>query len=79
MFVTNNAVSAINNVFEHARRPSAICRKVTNGFQSEWGADTYAAFRSVVSTANANGQSVLSDLCQALATTSPNMVANRPG
>ena len=54
-------------------------RKVTNGFRSEWGADTYAAFRSVVSTAKANGRSVLNDLRQALATTSPNKVATRPG
>ena len=29
-----------------------IFRKVTNGFRSEWGAQTYAAFRFVVSTAN---------------------------
>jgi hypothetical protein len=32
---------------------------VTNGFRCEWGAETYAAFRSVVSTAKANGASVL--------------------
>ena len=36
-----------------------IFRKVTNGFRCEWGAETYAAFRSVVSTAKANGASVL--------------------
>ena len=32
--------------------------KVTNGFRCEWGAETYAAFRSVVSTAKAHGASV---------------------
>jgi hypothetical protein len=32
---------------------------VTNGFRCEWGAETYAAFRSVVSTAKANRASVL--------------------
>ena len=32
-------------------RPSVIFRKVTNGFRCEWGAETYAAFRSLVSTA----------------------------
>jgi len=32
---------------------------VTNGFRCEWGAETYAAVRSVVSTAKANGASVL--------------------
>ena len=36
-----------------------IFRKVTNGFRCEWGAETYAASRSVVSTAKANGASVL--------------------
>jgi transposase len=36
-----------------------IFRKVTNGFRCEWGAETYAAFRSVASTAKANRASVL--------------------
>jgi len=36
-----------------------IFHKVTNGFRCEWGAETYAAFRSVVSTAKANRASVL--------------------
>jgi hypothetical protein len=35
-----------------------IFRKVTNGFCCEWGAETYAAFRPVVSTAKANRASV---------------------
>ena len=48
-----------NNVSERHLRPSVIFRKVTNGFRCEWGAETYAAFRSVVSTAKANRASVL--------------------
>ena len=44
---------------ERHLRPSVIFRKVTNGFRCEWGAQTYAAFRSVVSTAKANRASVL--------------------
>jgi transposase len=68
LFVTDRAVSATNNACERALRPSVIFRKVTNGFCSEWGAQTYAAFRSVVSTANANGRSVLGDLRAVLAT-----------
>jgi hypothetical protein len=32
---------------------------VTKGFRCEWGAETYAAFRSVVSTIEANCTSVL--------------------
>ena len=88
VFVTDRDVPAANNISERALRPSVIFRKVTNarkwlrhfaGFRSEWGADIHAAFRSVVSTAKANGGSVLNDLRQALATTSPNKVATQPG
>jgi hypothetical protein len=32
---------------------------VTNGFCCEWGAETYAAFRSVASTTKANNASIL--------------------
>ena len=48
-----------NNISERHLRPSVIFRKVSNGFRCEWGAETYAAFRSVVSTAKANRASVL--------------------
>ena len=67
VFITERDVPATNNVSERALRPSVIFRKVTNGFRSEWGAQTYAAFRSVVSTAKANGRSVLDDLRASLA------------
>ena len=53
-----------------ALRPSVILHKVTNGLRSNWGAETYAALRSLVSTAKANRRSVLDDLRQALATAS---------
>jgi transposase len=59
VFMTNRAVPYTNNISERHLRPSVIFRKVTNGFRCEWGAETYAAFRSVVSTAKANGASVL--------------------
>jgi transposase len=59
VFITNQDVPYSNNVSERHLRPSVIFRKVTNGFRCEWGAETYAAFRSVVSTAKANGASVL--------------------
>ena len=58
VFMTSRAVPYTNNVSERALRPSVIFRKVTNGFRCEWGAETYAAFRSVVSTAKANRASV---------------------
>ncbi len=70
VFITDRNVPATNNACERALRPSVIFRKVTNGFRSEWGAQTYAAFRSVVSTAKANGRSVLGDLRSVLATAS---------
>ncbi len=62
VFVTNRSVPYTNNVSERHLRPSVIFRKVTNGFRCEWGAETYAAFRSLVSTAKANHASVLSVL-----------------
>ena len=43
----------------HHLRSSVIFCKITNGFRCEWRAETYAAFRSVVSAAKANGASVL--------------------
>jgi len=55
VFVTNRCVPYTNNVSERSLRPSVIFRKVTNGFRCEWGAETYAAFRSVVGTAKVNG------------------------
>jgi transposase len=58
VFVTQRDVPYTNNVSERHLRPSVIFRKVTNGFRCEWGAETYAAFRSVVSTAKFHGASV---------------------
>jgi len=55
-------------VSERNLRPSVIFRKVTNGFRFEWGAETYAAFRSVVSTAKANQTAVLRVIRKALLT-----------
>ena len=79
VFVTDRGVPATNNVSERALRPSVIFRKVTNGFRSDWGADTYAAFRSVVSTAKANGRSTLGDLRTTLAITLPGGGVGQPG
>ena len=62
VFITRRDVPPTNNVSERNLRPSVIFRKVTNGFRCEWGAETYAAFRSVVSTAKANAAAVLQTL-----------------
>ena len=72
VFMSNRAVPTTNNISERHLRPSVIFRKVTNGFRCEWGAETYAAFRSVVSTAKANGASVLDTVSFVLS-------AKRPG
>ncbi len=66
VFMADRDVPPTNNVSERALRPSVVFRKVTNGFRSEWGAETYAAFRSVVSTAKARGETVLGALRGAL-------------
>jgi transposase len=79
VFITNRDVPPTNNISERALRPSVIFRKVTNGFRSEWGADTYAAFRSVVSTAKANKRSILTELRTVLATPSCSQTIPQPG
>ncbi len=79
IFVTDRAVPATNNGSERALRPSVIFRNVTNGFRSEWGAQTYAAFRSVVSTAKANRRSILDDLRSVLAAPLSSIGLEQPG
>jgi transposase len=79
VFVTNRDVPYTNNVSERHLRPSVIFRKVTNGFRCQWGAETYAAFRSVVSTAKANRASVLDVLRFVLAAKLPTEPFVDPG
>jgi transposase len=45
-----------NNGSERELRPTATYRKVTGGFRSNWGADLFAAVRSVVGTAARRGR-----------------------
>jgi transposase len=78
-FATDRDVPATNNVSERALRPSVTFRKVANGFRSEWGAHTYAAFRSIVSTAKVNNRSVLNDLRRVLATAPSSDAVTQPG
>jgi len=79
VFITNRDVPYTNNVSERHLRPSVIFRKVTNGFRCVWGAETYAAFRSLVSTAKANGAAVLDVLRYVLATKNPGPLPATPG
>src|SRR4029078_11583369 len=50
-FLEHPEVPPDNNGSERELRPTATYRKVTGGFRSNWGAELFAAVRSVVSTA----------------------------
>ena len=54
-FLTHPDVPPDNNGSERELRPTATYRKVTGGFRSDWGADLFAAVRSVVGTAARSG------------------------
>jgi transposase len=54
-FLDHPDVTADNNGSERELRPTATYRKVTGGFRSNWGADLYAAARSVIGTAARRG------------------------
>ena len=54
-FLDHPDVPPDNNGSERELRPTATYRKVTGGFRSNWGADLFAAVRSVVGTAARNG------------------------
>src|SRR5215212_7380094 len=54
-FLDHPDVAADNNSSERELRPIATYRKVTGGFRSTWGADLYAAVRSIIGTAARRG------------------------
>ncbi len=54
-FLDHPEVAADNNGSERELRPTATYRKVTGGFRSDWGADLFAAVRSVIGTAKRRG------------------------
>lgn len=54
-FLDYPEVSADNNGSERELRPTATYRKVTGGFRSKWGADFFAAVRSIIGTAARRG------------------------
>lgn len=55
VFLHRNDVEPTNNVAERALRHSVVHRKVTNGFRSYWGTNTYAALASIIDTAELAG------------------------
>ena len=69
VFVTDRNVPPTNNISERDLRPSVIFRKVTSGFRTEWGSETYAAFQTIASTAKLNGKTILNAVTEALALT----------
>jgi len=62
VFLDREDVNPTNNASERALRPSVVHRKVTGGFRSEWGAEAYAAFLSVVQTLQRGGAEVFANL-----------------
>jgi transposase len=54
-FLDHPEVTADNNTSERDLRHTATYRKVTGGFRSTWGADLFAAVRSVIGTAARRG------------------------
>jgi transposase len=54
-FLDHPEIAADNNSSERELRPTATYRKVTGGFRSTWGADLFAAARSVIGTAARRG------------------------
>jgi transposase len=74
-FLDHPDVSADNNASERELRPTATYRKVTGGFRSTWGADLYAAVRSVIGTAARRGM----DAYQAIRATLQGQSVLAPG
>lgn len=56
VFLIRQDVAPTNNVSERALRHSVVHNKVSRGFRSTWGAETYAALASVIDTAALKGQ-----------------------
>ena len=74
-FLEHPEVAPDNNSSERELRPTATYRKVTGGFRSDWGADFFAAVRSVVGTAARRGI----DAYQAIADTLRGQSVLMPG
>ena len=74
-FLDHPEVTADNNSSERELRPTATYRKVTGGFRSTWGADLYAAVRSVIGTAARQG----TDAYQAIRATLQGQSVLAPG
>jgi transposase len=65
-FLDHPEIAPDNNSSERALRPTATYRKVTGGFRSNWGADLYAAVRSIVGTGTKQGLDAFAAIKSAL-------------
>ena len=65
-FLDHPELPADSNGSERELRPTATYRKVTGGFRSSWGADLYAAVRSVIGTAARRGVDAYTAIQQTL-------------
>lgn len=59
MLLTNPDALATNNISEREIRLSVAFRKVTNGFDSEWGLQIHAEYQSATGAVRLAGQAAL--------------------
>jgi transposase len=55
VFLYRTDIEPTNKIAERVLRHSVVHRKVTNGFRSEWGTNTYAVIASSIDTAELSG------------------------
>lgn len=77
-FLSDPSVPATNNGSEQDLRPSVVYRKVTNGFRAQWGADVFAAVRSVIDTGRRHALDPFQAIQRVLAA-QPLVPSRRPG
>lgn len=66
-FLYHEEVDATNNLAERQIRPFVLCRKISSGNRSEWGADLQATIMSTFATCRQRGQDFVATLIAALA------------
>jgi len=66
LFLDDPTIPPTNNASEQALRWSAIFRKITNGFRSNWGRDLFSMIRSIVNTGRRHGLSAFQSILAAL-------------
>jgi transposase len=71
-------VDPTNNGSERKLRPSAIQRKVTNGYRAMWAAEAEADVRTTVDTARLRGESPFQTILDTLARSAESGIAAQP-